>query len=147
MNVQTCHGTGAKPGTSPETCPKCGGTGQVVFTQQSHVWNGHNVQTCPDCNGTGKIIRNKCPDCSGTGYISKRKKIQSTIPAGIDNGQCVRIRDKGEPGINGGQRGDLLVNVNCIKSSYFPETGHTIYTRQNLLHLHRQHLVECPHKD
>ena len=106
-----CHGTGAKPGTSPETCPKCGGKGQVVFTSQSFFGTVRNVQTCPDCNGSGKIIKEKCPDCRGTGYIASRKKIRVTIPAGIDNGQSVRIRDKGEPGVNGGPRGDLLVEV------------------------------------
>ena len=107
----TCHGTGAKPGTTPETCPKCGGKGKVVFTQQSFFGTVQNVQTCPDCGGSGKIIKDKCPDCRGTGYIASKKKIQVSIPAGIDNGQSVRIREKGEPGINGGPRGDLLVGV------------------------------------
>ena len=106
-----CHGTGAKPGTTPETCPKCGGKGKVVFTQQSFFGTVQNVQTCPDCGGSGKIIKDKCPDCRGTGYIASKKKIQVSIPAGIDNGQSVRIREKGEPGINGGPRGDLLVEV------------------------------------
>jgi molecular chaperone DnaJ len=107
----TCHGTGAKPGTSPETCTKCGGKGKVVFTQQSFFGTVQNVQTCPDCNGTGKVVKDKCPDCRGTGYIARKRKIQVTIPAGIDNGQSVRIREKGEPGVNGGPRGDLLVEV------------------------------------
>ena len=107
----TCHGTGAKPGTTPETCPKCGGKGKVVFTQPSFFGTVQNVQTCPDCGGSGKIIKDKCPDCRGTGYIASKKKIQVSIPAGIDNGQSVRIREKGEPGINGGPRGDLLVEV------------------------------------
>ena len=107
----TCHGTGAKPGTTPETCPKCDGKGKVVFTQQSFFGTVQNVQTCPDCGGSGKIIKDKCPDCRGTGYIASKKKIQVSIPAGIDNGQSVRIREKGEPGINGGPRGDLLVEV------------------------------------
>ena len=70
-----------------------------------------------------KIIKEKCADCHGTGYIASRKKIQVSIPAGIDNGQSVRIRDKGEPGINGGPRGDLLVEVIVGTSSDFPETG------------------------
>ena len=107
----SCHGTGAKPGTTPETCPKCGGKGKVVFTQQSFFGTVQNVQTCPDCGGSGKIIKDKCPDCRGTGYIASKKKIQVSIPAGIDKGQSVRIREKGEPGINGGPRGDLLVEV------------------------------------
>ena len=108
---ETCHGTGAKPGSSPETCPKCKGNGQVVFTSQSLFGTVRNVQTCPDCQGSGKIIKDKCPDCHGTGYIASRKKLAVSIPAGIDNGQSVRLRDKGEPGTNGGPRGDLLVEV------------------------------------
>lgn len=121
---KTCNGTGAKPGTSPETCSKCGGKGQVVYTQQSFFGTVQNVQTCPDCHGSGKIIREKCSDCSGTGYISVKKKIKVSIPAGIDNGQSVRIRDKGEPGVNGGPRGDLLVEVTVSR--------HPIFQRQDV---------------
>ena len=121
---QTCNGTGAKPGTSPETCSKCNGTGQVVYTQQSMFGMVRNVQTCPECNGTGKIIKEKCTDCRGTGFTSSRKKIQVSIPAGIDDGQSIRIRDKGEPGINGGPRGDLLVEVQVAR--------HPIFQRQDM---------------
>ncbi|HBV45805.1 MAG TPA: molecular chaperone DnaJ, partial [Eubacterium sp.] len=115
----TCHGTGAKPGTSPETCPKCGGKGQIVYTQQSLFGTVRNVQTCPDCNGSGKIVKEKCADCHGSGYITNRKKIAVTIPAGIDNGQSIRIREKGEPGVNGGPRGDLLVEVQVERHPIF----------------------------
>ena len=127
---ETCHGTGAKPGTSPETCQKCGGKGQVVFTQQSLFGVVRNVQTCPDCHGTGKIIKDRCPDCKGSGYISKRKKISVSIPAGIDNGQCVRIRDKGEPGVNGGGRGDLLVEVMVSRHPKFQRQDRDIYSTE-----------------
>ncbi len=123
-----CHGTGAKPGTTPETCSKCGGKGQVVFTQQSFFGTVRNVQTCPDCHGTGKVIKDKCPDCRGTGYIANKKKIQVSIPAGIDNGQCVRIRDKGEPGSNGGPRGDLLVEVVVGRHPIFQRQDDNIYS-------------------
>ena len=102
---EDCHGTGAKPGTSPETCPKCGGKGQIVYTSQSFFGTVQNVQTCPNCGGSGKIVKEKCPKCAGTGYTSSRKKIKVTIPAGIDNGQSVRI---------GG----------CIQTSNLPETGY-----------------------
>lgn len=119
----TCGGTGAKPGTSPETCPKCGGKGQVVYTSQSFFGTVQNVQTCPNCGGSGKVIKEKCTSCSGTGYTSS-KKIEVTIPAGIDNGQSVRIREKGEPGTNGGPRGDLLVEVNVSR--------HPIFQRQDM---------------
>ena len=124
----TCHGTGAKPGTSPETCTKCGGKGQVVFTQQSFFGTVRNVQSCPECNGTGKVIKEKCPDCHGTGYIANRKKIQVSIPAGIDNGQSVRIRDKGEPGTNGGSRGDLLVEVIVARHPIFQRQDYNIFS-------------------
>lgn len=124
----TCHGTGAKPGTSAETCSKCGGKGQVVFTQQSLFGMVRNVQPCPDCRGTGKIIKDKCSDCYGTGYVSNKKKIQISIPAGIDNGQSVRIRDKGEPGVNGGPRGDLLVEVIVSRHPIFQRSDMDIYS-------------------
>ena len=123
-----CHGTGAKPGTQPETCSKCGGKGQVVFTQQSLFGVVRNVQACPDCHGTGKIIKDRCPDCGGSGYISRRKKISVSIPAGIDNGQSIRIRDKGEPGINGGPRGDLLVQVIVGRHPIFQRQDYDIYS-------------------
>jgi molecular chaperone DnaJ len=119
-----CNGTGAKPGTSPETCTKCNGTGQVTYTQQSMFGMVRNVQTCPECGGTGKVIKEKCSDCHGTGYIANRKKIQVSVPAGIDNGQSIRIREKGEPGKNGGPRGDLLVEVQVAR--------HPIFQRQDM---------------
>ena len=125
---KTCHGNGAKPGTSPETCTKCGGKGKVVYSQQSFFGTVQNVQTCPDCNGTGKIVKEKCPDCRGTGYIASKKKIQVSIPAGIDNGQSVRIREKGEPGINGGPRGDLLVEVVVSRHPVFQRQDMNIYS-------------------
>ena len=125
---KTCHGSGAKAGTTPETCQKCGGKGQVVFTQQSFFGTVRNVQTCPDCNGTGKVIKEKCPDCHGSGYIASRKKIQVSIPAGIDNGQSVRIREKGEPGTNGGPRGDLLVEVIVGRHPIFQRQDYDIYS-------------------
>ena len=123
-----CHGTGAKPGTSPVTCPKCNGKGKIVYTQQSFFGQVQNVQTCPDCRGTGKIVKEKCPDCYGTGYISSKKKIQVKIPAGIDNGQSIRIAGKGEPGTNGGERGDLLVEVTVSSSAVFMRQETSIFS-------------------
>ena len=105
----TCSGTGAKPGTTPQMCPKCGGKGQVVF-------------------GSGKIIKDKCTQCGGTGYISSKKTIKVSIPAGIDNGQSVRIRDKGEPGVNGGPRGDLLVEVIVEQHPEFLRQDYNIFS-------------------
>jgi len=124
----TCHGTGAKPGTEPETCSKCGGKGQVVFTSQSLFGTVRNVQTCPDCQGSGKVVKEKCPDCHGAGYISSRKKLAVSIPAGIDNGQAVRLSGKGEPGTNGGGYGDLLVEVVVAPHPIFQRQGIDIFS-------------------
>ena len=101
-----------------------GTTCQIVYTQQSMFGMVRNVQTCPECHGTGKVIKEKCTSCRGTGYTSSRKKIQVSVPAGIDNGQSIRIREKGEPGTNGGPRGDLLVEVNVAR--------HPIFQRQDM---------------
>ena len=124
----TCGGNGAKPGTTPKMCPKCGGKGQVVYTQQSLFGTVRNVQSCPNCAGSGKVVEEKCTTCGGSGYTTSRKTIQVSIPAGIDNGQSVRIREKGEPGINGGPRGDLLVEVVVDQDPVFYRQGYDIYS-------------------
>lgn len=123
-----CHGSGAKPGSEKITCPKCNGEGKIVYTQQSLFGMMRNVRACPDCGGEGKIIKDKCPDCMGTGYISARKKISVSIPAGIDQENVVRIRGKGEPGINGGARGDLLVSVYIKPHPVFQRRGNDLYS-------------------
>ncbi len=129
---KTCHGTGAKPGTSPETCSKCGGKGKVVYSQQSLFGMMQNVQTCPDCQGTGKVVKEKCSDCRGNGYVAKRIKKTVDIPAGIDNGQCVRVRDYGEPGKNGGPRGDLLVEVIVSRNPAFERRDMDIFSHASI---------------
>jgi len=124
----TCRGSGAKPGTSPETCSKCGGKGQVVMTSQSFFGTVRNIQTCPDCRGTGKIIREKCNDCHGSGFVPMRKKFAMDIPAGIDNGQCIRKTGLGEPGTNGGPRGDVLVEVVVGRHPIIQRQDYNIYS-------------------
>ncbi len=125
---KTCHGSGAKPGTSPETCSKCGGKGQVVFTQQSLFGMVRNVQTCPECQGSGKVVKEKCPDCHGSAYIPMRKRYSVDIPAGIDNGQSTRMPGLGEPGTNGGPRGDVLVEVIVGRHPIFQRQDFNIYS-------------------
>ncbi len=125
-----CKGTGSQPGHQPETCPKCAGKGQVVFTQQSLFGMARTVQTCPDCGGSGKIIKYKCSNCAGTGFVKSKKKIQIAVPAGIDNGQSIRIREKGEPGINGGARGDLLVTVLVDRHPVFQRQEYDLYSSE-----------------
>lgn len=128
----TCHGTGAKPGTAPETCSKCGGTGQVVYQRQSLFGVMREVQTCPDCNGTGKVIKEKCPDCKGSGYKSTKKQISIVIPAGIDSGQSLRIAGQGEPGLRGGERGDLLVEIIVARHPIFQRDGQNLYSTSSI---------------
>lgn len=127
-SCKTCNGSGAKPGTSPETCSKCGGKGQVVFTQQSFFGTVRNVQTCPDCQGSGKMIKEKCTDCRGTGYVPMKKRYAVDIPAGIDNGQCKRMPGLGEPGTNGGARGDVLVEVIVGRHPIFQRQDYNIFS-------------------
>lgn len=128
----TCGGNGAKPGTSQETCTKCGGKGKVVYTTQSLFGTMQNVQTCPECQGSGKVIKEKCPSCHGTGYMNKKVKKTVDIPAGIDNGQCVRVRDYGEPGRNGGPRGDLLVEVIVGRNPNFERQDMNIFSKASI---------------
>ena len=129
---ETCHATGAKPGTSPETCSKCGGKGKVMYTSQSLFGTMQNVQTCPDCQGSGKIVREKCPDCRGTGYIAKKTRKVVAIPAGIDNGQSIRISNYGEPGKNGGPRGDVIVEVIVSRSQEFERQDMHIFSEAQI---------------
>lgn len=128
----TCNGSGAKPGTTPETCSKCGGKGKVVYSQQSLFGMMQNVSTCPDCNGTGKVVKERCQDCHGSGYIVKKVRKKVDIPAGIDNGQCVRVREYGEPGTNGGLRGDLLVEVIVSKNPAFERRDMDIFSNASI---------------
>lgn len=124
----SCNGSGAKAGTSPVTCPKCNGRGQFMTQQQTLFGAMQSLQTCPDCRGTGKIIKEKCPDCYGAGYKETRKKVSVNIPAGIDDRQSIRVTGYGEPGRNGGSRGDLLVDVRVVPSNEFQRDGMTIHT-------------------
>lgn len=129
---ETCHGTGAKEGTHAETCSQCGGAGQVRYNQQTILGTVASVRTCPSCQGTGKVIKEKCNDCSGSGYVKKRKKINVNIPAGIDNGQTIRLKGKGEPGTNGGPRGDILLTIYIKEHKDFERHDTDIYYRMNI---------------
>ena len=125
---KTCNGSGAKPGTSPVTCSRCNGTGQTVVTENAFFGITRSVKICPDCQGSGKVIKEKCPDCYGTGYIPMKKRYSVDIPAGIDNGQSVRKPGLGDPGINGGPRGDVLVEVIVGRHPIFQRQDMDIYS-------------------
>ncbi len=124
---ETCHGTGAKPGTNPEQCSHCHGAGQLNMEQNTPFGRIVNRRTCPYCNGTGKEIKHKCSTCGGTGKVKKRRKIHVKIPAGIDDGQQLRMAGQGEGGVNGGPAGDLYVVFHVRSHEFFERDGDDIY--------------------
>ncbi len=121
-----CHGTGAKPGTQPVTCDKCGGKGKIQTTQNTIMGSFSTVKICDKCNGEGKIIATPCEKCYGKGTVKKTKKIMVDIPAGIDNGQAISYRGEGDIGKKGGPNGDLFVVVNVSKHKIFTRRGFDI---------------------
>lgn len=123
----TCKGSGAKPGTKPETCKHCKGSGQINVEQNTPFGKIVNRRTCHYCHGTGKEIKEKCTTCGGTGSVKKRRKIHVKIPAGIDDGQQLRVAGQGEPGVNGGPSGDLYVVFHVRSHEFFERDGDDIY--------------------
>jgi molecular chaperone DnaJ len=107
VECETCGGSGARKGTQPQTCPTCHGAGQVRISQGPFSI----AQTCPRCHGSGKAIAHPCPDCNGAGRVKHQKTLAVKIPAGVDEGDRVRLSGEGEPGVNGGPPGDLYVQV------------------------------------
>lgn len=123
----TCNGNGAKPGTKPETCKHCNGSGQLNVEQNTPFGRIVNRRVCQHCNGTGKEIKHKCSTCGGTGKVKKRRKIHVKIPAGIDDGQQLRVSGQGEPGVNGGPAGDLYVVFHVRSHEFFERNDDDIY--------------------
>ncbi len=118
----TCKGTGAKPGTSPVSCPNCNGTGQI---RQSGGWMT-TVRTCPACGGAGKVVRDKCAACGGSGRMRKKRTVTVKVPAGIDNGQTIIMNGQGEPGLRGGPNGDLYIVVGVKPHKLFRREGYNL---------------------
>ena len=118
----TCHGSGAAPGTSPRTCPTCNGNGLVTRSQGAFAFS----EPCADCRGTGRIVDHPCPDCGGTGTNTKTRPLTVRIPPGVDDGQRIRVPGKGEPGSNGGPNGDLFVRVHVTPHSIFGRSGNDL---------------------
>lgn len=123
----TCSGTGAKPGTKVETCSQCRGTGQESVEQNTPFGRIVNRRTCSKCNGSGKSIPNKCTTCHGAGRVKKRNTIKVNIPAGVDEGQQLRVAGKGEAGVNGGPAGDLYVVFHVRRHEFFERDGDDVY--------------------
>lgn len=126
-NCSSCKGTGAKNGTEFTTCPTCKGRGKVLMQQRTIFGVIQQESICPDCHGSGKKIKTNCPDCNGKGYNKIKKDIEVNIPAGINNGQQIRVPNKGERGYNGGENGDLYIEVLVQESKKFARKGNDIY--------------------
>lgn len=126
-NCGTCQGSGAKPGTKPKTCTHCHGSGQLNLEQNTPFGRVVNRRVCHHCKGTGKIIPEKCSTCGGSGKVKKHAKIKISIPAGIDEGQQIRVSGRGEAGKNGGPPGDLFVVVKIKDHDFFKREGDNIY--------------------
>ena len=122
-----CHGSGAKPGTSKKTCPTCNGSGQVQSVQRTPFGNIASTRTCSTCNGEGEVIDSPCNKCHGKGSIRKVKTIEVDIPAGIDEGQMIKLSGQGELGTRGGPRGDLYIVVSVQNHSLFTREGYDVY--------------------
>jgi len=122
-NCDTCHGSGAKPGTSPKTCGTCNGSGVVQMRQGFFSVQ----QTCPHCRGTGKIITEPCINCHGQGKVKRQKTLEVKIPAGIDDGMRIRSTGNGEPGTNGGPPGDLYIEIRTKKHDIFERDGDDLH--------------------
>jgi len=115
----TCHGNGAKPGTVPRTCPKCHGSGLISRNQGSFSFS----EPCRECQGSGSIVDEKCPECRGTGGVTKNRTINVRFPAGVADGQRIRLSGRGEPGERGGPAGDLYVQVKVRPDELFGRSG------------------------
>lgn len=126
-NCASCSGSGAKPGTSPERCTTCNGTGQVRVQQNTMFGAFSAVRTCDACRGAGQLIKEPCLDCRGSGRIRKSTKILVNVPAGIDDGQTISIRGEGEAGYRGGPKGDLYVLISVKPHKQFRRRDYDLY--------------------
>jgi len=131
-NCPVCHGTGAEPGTSPERCPSCGGSGEIRQTRQTFLGSMVQVATCPTCGGTGEMISTPCKHCQGTKTVHKTVQRKVNIPAGVDNGTQIRLAGEGEPGTNGGPKGNLYVEIRVRPHQYFRRQDDTVLLDLNI---------------
>ena len=121
-----CHGTRSKPGVQPVRCPACEGTGQIRRVQRSLFGQFINTTVCSDCRGEGQIVKEACPDCRGAGYQKHKRKIAVKVPAGVDEGNGIRISGEGEAGSRGGSAGNLIVMISVKQHEYFKREGENV---------------------
>lgn len=124
---ESCHGTGAKAGTQPVTCPQCNGSGQIQQRRQTMFGFSNVISECPNCHGKGKIVKEPCPECRGVGNVRKNKSIEVDIPAGIDSDQVMRIRGAGNAGENGGPSGDLQLIIRVKPHELYRREGYDVH--------------------
>ncbi|CAN5822443.1 molecular chaperone DnaJ [soil metagenome] len=121
----TCHGSGARPGTVPKLCPQCGGRGVIDDNQGLFSFS----TPCRRCGGAGTVIEDPCPTCSGSGVEKRAREVQARIPAGVSDGQTIRLKGRGAPGRNGGPAGDLMVLIHVAPHPLFGRSGNDLTTR------------------
>lgn len=129
---ETCGGSGAKAGTSPKTCSKCGGRGRIQVQRRTPLGVMSTTATCDACHGEGKIIEDPCQTCKGTGKERKTRSITINIPAGVDTGNVMPLRGQGEAGENGGPAGDLYINIRVMTHSTFKRKGNDIHMETHI---------------
>jgi molecular chaperone DnaJ len=129
---ENCHGSGAKPGSSPTQCPKCQGTGQMKQTSRTAFGMFTQVSVCPSCQGQGTIIKDPCPECRGRGVVQKTRQIDLKIPAGISSGAQLRLSGEGESGGPQGVTGDLYVFIHVKPDPRFERQGNDLYTKKEI---------------
>ncbi|MDN6195314.1 MAG: molecular chaperone DnaJ [Atopostipes suicloacalis] len=126
-SCETCGGDGAKPGTSPETCTRCGGAGRVNVEQNTPFGRVRTQTTCPTCDGTGQIIKEKCETCGGDGFETKRHSVEVNVPAGVEDGNQIRLQGQGDAGENNGPYGDIYIIFRVKPSDIFERRGTEVY--------------------
>mmetsp|Transcript_17681 Transcript_17681/g.43087 ORF Transcript_17681/g.43087 Transcript_17681/m.43087 type:complete len:463 (+) Transcript_17681:80-1468(+) len=131
----TCEGSGVKPGSKISTCPTCGGSGVTVEVTRTPLGNFQTQQTCPTCRGTGQKVEEYCGTCGGQGLNQKTKQIKVTVPAGVENGNKLRVRGEGDAGPNGGPAGDLYIFLRVKEDDNFRREGPEIYSEQTISYL------------
>jgi len=132
VKCSRCQGTGAEPGAKIEICPTCRGTGQVEQVRSTFFGQMRTVGICPDCQGEGRRPSKKCTKCRGRGVVKEKREIKVKIPAGIDNGQSIRLAGQGEAAPHGGRAGDLYIKIRVIPHPYFKRQNFDIYTEQEI---------------
>ena len=129
VRCEACQGSGAEAGSTKTTCPTCQGRGQVEYRQQTLLGSFVNVRTCPECEGAGEVIERPCRRCRGSGRAKEKSKISISVPAGVDDGSRLRLREQGNAGPNGGPPGDLFIAIEVIPHPRFERAGRDVRSR------------------